>query len=435
MLRKEQNELLTQTGPGTPMGRMFRCYWIPALLAEQLPENECPPVRVKLLSERLIAFRDTQGRYGLIDEFCAHRGVSLWFGRNEECGLRCPYHGWKYDVTGQCIDVPSEPEASGFASKIKLKSYPLVERGGVLWTYMGPPEQQPPLPEWEFATVPAPQTFTSKRLQESNWLQAMEGGIDSSHVSFLHRGDLNSDPLFKGARGNQYNLSDSRPVFEVVESPGGLVHRRPAQRRGRQLLLAHHAVGHAVVHDDRSAREPFGARPLLDPDRRRELLGVELRLPPDPRVDRDELGMMRDGKGIHVKYVPGTYRPAANKDNDYLMDRAAQKAGRTFSGIEGIGMQDASLQESMGPIVDRTKENLVSTDNGIIMARHRLLRAVKAFVDKGVVPPGVDAAHQRVRSAAIILPPDQPFKDGAREALIARPGGRAGIGLIGIRAC
>ena len=133
MLRKEQNELLTQTGPGTAMGRLFRSYWLPALLAEQLPENDCPPVRVKLLSERLLAFRDSEGRYGLIDEFCAHRGVSLWFGRNEEGGLRCPYHGWKYDTTGQCVDVPSEPAESGYCRKIKLTSYPLVKRGDVLW--------------------------------------------------------------------------------------------------------------------------------------------------------------------------------------------------------------------------------------------------------------------------------------------------------------
>ena len=137
MLRKEQNDLLTQTGAGTPMGDMFRRYWIPALLSEELPENDCPPVRVRLLSEKLIAFRDTDGRLGLMDEFCAHRGVSLWFGRNEECGLRCPYHGWKYDVTGQCVEIPSEPEQSGFRAMIKLRSYPLVERGGVLWTYMG----------------------------------------------------------------------------------------------------------------------------------------------------------------------------------------------------------------------------------------------------------------------------------------------------------
>src|ERR1700722_8159397 len=195
MLRHEQSDLLTRTGPGTPMGRMFRSYWIPALLAEELPENDCPPVRVKLLSERLLAFRDTEGRHGLIDEFCAHRGVSLWFGRNEECGLRCAYHGWKFDVTGQCIEIPSEPEESRLIKRIKLTSYPLVERGGILWAYMGPPEKQPPLPEWEFINVPRAQSITTKRLQESNWLQALEGGIDSSHVSFLHRGDLNSDPM------------------------------------------------------------------------------------------------------------------------------------------------------------------------------------------------------------------------------------------------
>jgi phthalate 4,5-dioxygenase oxygenase subunit len=422
MLRKEQNDLLTQTGPGTAGGKLFRNYWLPALLAEELPENECPPVRVKLLSERLLAFRDTQGRYGLIDEFCAHRGVSLWFGRNEDNGLRCPYHGWKYDHTGQCIEVPSEPAESGFCQKIKLKSYPLVERGGVLWTYMGPPDQQPPLPEWEFATVPADQSFMSKRVQESNWLQAMEGGIDSSHVSFLHRGDLGSDPLFKGAKGNQYNLKDSRPVFEVVESAGGLYigARRNAENghyywritqwvmpsftmiapRGNHPMHGHFWV---PIDDENCWTWSFDYHPIRD-------------------LTETEVQAMRDGKGIHVKYVEGTFRPLANKDNDYLIDRAAQKAGRTYSGVEGIAMQDASLQESMGPVVDRAKENLVSTDNGIIMARHRLLRSVKALMDKGVVPPGVDPAHQRVRSVAVVLPPDQPFKDAAKDALTARPG-------------
>src|SRR5450631_1752177 len=165
MLRKEQNDLLTQTGPETAGGNLFRRYWIPALLAEELPANGCPPVRVKLLSERLLAFRDTEGRLGLIDEFCAHRGVSLWFGRNEEGGLRCPYHGWKYDVSGQCIVVPSEPEESGYCKKIKLKSYPCVEHGGIIWTYMGPPEEQPHHPDFEWTNVPAGHRYVSKRLQ------------------------------------------------------------------------------------------------------------------------------------------------------------------------------------------------------------------------------------------------------------------------------
>src|ERR1700761_9389193 len=169
MLRKEQNDLLTQTNPGTPMGRMFRASWVPALLVEELPENDCPPVRVKILSERLLAFRDSNGRYGLIDEFCAHRGVSLWFGRNEEGGLRCPYHGWKYDVNGQCMEVPSEPAESGFCNRIKLKSYPLIERGGIVWVYMGPPEDQPPPPEFEFATLPLGRSFITNTFQEPTW--------------------------------------------------------------------------------------------------------------------------------------------------------------------------------------------------------------------------------------------------------------------------
>jgi phthalate 4,5-dioxygenase oxygenase subunit len=422
MLKKEQSNILTQTGPGTPGGLLFRSYWIPALLATELADNNCPPVRVKLLSERLIAFRDSQGQLGLIDEFCAHRGVSLWFGRNEENGLRCVYHGWKYDHTGQCIEVPSEPVESGICKKIKLKSYPLVERGGVLWTYMGPPDKQPQLPEWEFALVPAEQSFISKRIQESNWLQAMEGGIDSSHVSFLHRGDLDSDPLFRGAKANQYNLRDARPVFEVIESPGGLFigARRDAENGNYYWRITQWVMPSFTMIPPRGNHPVHGHFWIPIDDENCWTWSFDYH--PTRPLTQDQLSAMREGKGIHVKYVPGTFRPFANKDNDYLIDRAAQKAGRTFSGVEGIGMQDASLQESMGPIVDRTKENLVSTDNGIIMARHRLLRAVKAMMDNDATPPGIDIAHQRVRSAAIILPPDKPFVDAAKEALAVQAG-------------
>ena len=366
-------------------------------MPEELPDNDCPPVRVKLLSERLIAFRDSEGRYGLMDEFCAHRGVSLWFGRNEECGLRCPYHGWKYDVTGQCIDMPSEPEGSNFARKVKLTSYPLIERGGVLWTYMGPPDQQPPLPEWEFATVPAPQSFTSKRFQECNWLQAMEGGIDSSHVSFLHRGDLNTDPLFKGARGNQYNLNDARPVFEVVESPGGLYigARRNAENGNYYWRITQWVMPSFTMIPPRGNHSVHGHFWIPIDDE--TLLDVELRLSPDARADRRGSRGDARGQGHPRQDDPGHLSARSRtRHNDYLMDRAAQKAGKTYSGIEGFAMQDASLQESMGPIVDRTKETLVSTDSGIIMARQRLLRAVKALVETGATPPGVDTAHQRV---------------------------------------
>lgn len=422
MLRKEQSDLLVHTGPGTAGGRLFRNYWIPALLADELPENDCPPVRVKLLSERMIAFRDSRGRLGLMDEFCAHRGVSLWFGRNEEDGLRCSYHGWKYDYTGQCIEVPSEPVESGFCKKIKLRSYPLVERGGVLWTYMGLPGRQPPLPEWEFALVPAQQRFVSKRIQESNWLQAMEGGIDSSHVSFLHRGELNSDPLFKGAKANQYNLRDSRPVFEVVESPGGLFigARRDAEHGDYYWRITQWVMPSFTMIPPRGSHPVHGHFWIPIDDENCWTWSFDYH--PTRALTEEQVTAMREGKGIHVKYQPGTFRPLANKDNDYLIDRGAQKAGRTFSGVEGIAMQDASLQESMGPIVDRTRENLVSTDNGIIMARHRLLKAVRALMEKDTVPPGVDVAHQRVRSASVVLPPDKPYMDAAKDVLVVREG-------------
>jgi phthalate 4,5-dioxygenase oxygenase subunit len=422
MLRKEQNDLLTQTGTGTPMGAMFRSYWIPALLAEELPEDGCPPVRVKLLGERMIAVRDSEGRYGLIDEFCAHRGVSLWFGRNEEGGIRCPYHGWKYDVTGQCIEVPSEPSENGFCDRIKLFHYPLVKQGDVLWTYMGDPEKQPPLPEWEFSTVPAEQSFTSKRLQECNWLQAMEGGIDSSHVSWLHRGNLNSDPLFKGAKGNQYNLNDAKPVFDVVPSEGGLFigARRNAENGNFYWRITPWVMPCFTMVPPRGDHPVHGHFWIPIDDENCWAWSFDYH--PVRALTQDERQAMLDGKGIHVAYIPGTYRPLANKDNDYLIDRAAQKAGSTYSGVDGIGMQDASLQESMGPICDRTRENLSSTDNGIVMARMRLMKAAKALVDKGVVPPGVDPAHHRVRSAAVILAPDQAFQQAAKEALTVRPG-------------
>ena len=422
MLRQQQNEMITQTGSGMPMGNLFRSYWLPALLAEELPANDCPPVRIKLLSERLVAFRDSLGRYGLIDEFCAHRGVSLWFGRNEECGLRCPYHGWKFDFTGQCIDVPSEPEESGFVKKIKLKSYPLIERGGILWTYMGPSDQTPPLPEWEFALVPSDQRFVSKRLQECNWLQAMEGGIDSSHVSWLHRDNINKDPLFKGAQGNKYNMADMKPVFEVVESPGGLYigARRNAEDGKYYWRITQWVVPSFTMIPPRGGHTVHGHFWIPIDDENCWAWSFDYH--PTRALTETEVSAMRDGKGIHTRTIPGTYIPVANRDNDYLMDRAGQRAGKTFSGVSGIAMQDASLQESMGPVIDRSKEHLTTTDNGIIVARQRLMRAARALAQQGVAPPGTDPATHRVRSAAVVLPADQEFHVAAREALTARPG-------------
>ena len=413
MLKREQNELLTRTGPGTAMGRMFRSYWLPALLEDELPENDCPPVRVALLGERLLALRDTSGRMGLIEEFCAHRRTSLWFGRNEEGGIRCAYHGWKYDVTGQCVEVPSESE-SGFCKRVKLTSYPLIARGGILWTYMGPPEKQPPLPEYEFALVTSEQRFVSKRLQECNWLQALEGGIDSSHVSFLHRATLNTDPLFKGARSNQYNLDDAKPHFEVAEAPGGLFvgARRKAENGNWYWRVTPWIMPCVTIVPPRSDYPVHGHFWIPIDDENCWAWSFDYH--PTRALTKAEVAAMCDGHGVHVKYVPGTYRARANKDNDYLMDRAAQKAGRSFSGVEGIAMQDASLQESMGPIVDRSREHLGRSDKAIVRARRRLLQAALRLRDEGVQPPGVsDPASYRRRGCQLVLPPDTDWLEAS----------------------
>jgi phthalate 4,5-dioxygenase len=421
MLVKEKNDLLTQTGPGTPMGNVFRCYWIPALLDWELPEPDCSPVRVQLLGERLIAFRDSSGNLGLMDEFCAHRRVSLWFGRNEEGGLRCPYHGWKYDVTGQCVDVPSEPAEQGFCKRIKLKAYSLVEKGGILWAYMGDPAKKPPLPEFEVCTVQREQRYISKRLQECNWLQAMEGGIDSSHVSFLHSANLDTDPLFKGAEGNKYNQSDKRPVFEIVDYPGGLLigARRNAEDGQYYWRITPWIMPSFTMVPPRGDHPVHGHFwvPIDD----EHCWAWSFDYAATRELTKAERTSMEDGHGIHCKYVPGTFVPLANKSNDYLMDREAQKAGITYSGVHGIAIQDASLQESMGPICDRTKEMLAPTDKGIMMARRKLFKAIKNLQENAEIPPGVDPETHRIRSASVLLPKDQPYEDGAKGAVRSSP--------------
>ena len=419
MTTPAQNELLTRTGPGTPMGDLLRRYWIPALHSQELPAADCPPVRLKLLSERLIAFRDTQGRIGVMDEFCAHRGVSLWFGRNEEGGLRCAYHGWKYDVSGQCIELPSEPEASGFCKKIKLRSYPCAELGDVIWIYMGPPALRPPLPAFEWTQVSSSHRFVSKRTQECNYLQAMEGGIDSAHVSFLHRHDLRNDSLHASKGAELTRETDAR--FEVVETEGGMVIgvRRPAGKRQLYWRITQWVMPfHTMI-------PPYGENALnghawVPIDDENCITWCFTHHPTRP-LSEHELSVMRNGGGIHVKLIAGSFRPVVNKDNDYMIDRAAQRADKTYSGVAGIAMQDAAIQESMGPIQDRSKENLVSTDNGVIMARIRLRKAALAAA-QGRTPDGIDPATHAVRSASIVLPETANFYDAAGEALRAKAG-------------
>jgi len=420
MLSPEENALLTRTGPGTPMGRLLRRYWVPALLAPEVAEPDCAPVRVKLLGEELVAFRDSSGRIGLVQERCAHRCASLYFGQNRENGLRCAYHGWKYDVEGRCVDQPSEPPETSFAHKVRLRAYPCRERGGVVWAYLGPADQMPELPELEWATVPASHSYVSKRLQECNYLQAMEGGIDSSHISWLHGDPGPNRTAAATGQGADYARADRHPVFEVVDTDYGLLigARRNADEdhyywRITQWLMPWYTM-----------IPPFGDRPIGGhawvPADDETCWAWSVSWHPARKLTAEEVDNYRAGGVFYAELLPGTWTPKRNARNDYLIDREAQRSGRSLSGIDGIAAQDTALQESQGPIMDRSQEYLGSSDTAIIRARRTLLQAVRGL-ERGADPPGLVAASQRVRSVSIVLPRDVPFQDGAREALVADP--------------
>ena len=420
MLSQEMNEFLTRTGPRTPMGELLRRYWIPALLDWELPQPDCPPVRVKLLGEKLVAFRDTEGRLGLIDEFCAHRGVSLWFGRNEECGLRCPYHGWKYDVTGQCVDLPSEAAESGMRERIKLKSYPCAELGGVIWAYMGPPAEKPALPNFEWAILPPSHRVITKRWQESNYLQALEGGMDSSHVSFLHSGEMNTDPFHRNTGGARM-VKSTKTTFDILDRPGGLLigARRDADPGNSYWRITQYIMPWYTLIPPyaNNALNGHAWVPMDDEN----CMAWTMTFHPTAPIPEKDVELFMNGNGVHAELIPGTFRPQANRSNDYLIDREKQKSGRHYNGVRGLAIQDASVQESIGAIADRSVENLVATDNAIIMARQRLAQAAKE-VQGGRKAPGLDPDDQTVRSASFIIPADADFKERALDAVKYRKG-------------
>ncbi|MGE0875374.1 MAG: Rieske 2Fe-2S domain-containing protein [Burkholderiales bacterium] len=407
-------ELLIKTGPGTAMGELMRRYWVPALLSSEIAEPDCPPVRVKLLGERLLAFRDSEGRPGLIDEFCAHRGASLFLGRNEECGIRCSYHGWKYDIHGRCVELPSAPHV---ASKMSIKAYPCIERGDILWAYMGPPDKRPAPPELEWSMLPASHRYVTKRLQECGYLQAMEGGIDTAHASWVHRFELDIDPMHKHAYANKYIKADRNAVFDIEEVPHGLTifGRRNGETDSHYWRITQWIFPWFTLIP------PFGPHALgghiwvpIDDE---NCWAWSINFLPDRPLPEEELQAMREGKGIHVKYQPGSFRPLANRDNDWLIDRRAQKERRSFSGVEGFSIQDASLQESMGPIQDYSREHLVPTDKAIVMARRMLAQAARGLSD-GSEPPALDPTTHRVRAASVLLDREMKALDWSRDALV-----------------
>jgi phthalate 4,5-dioxygenase len=407
---------LVRTGRGTPTGDLLRRYWVPILQSSEIAEPDGPQVRVQIMGEKLLAFRDSEGRPGLISEFCSHRGVSLYFGRNEENGIRCAYHGLKFDIIGKCVDVPQAPQV---CDKMSITGYPCLERAGILWAYMGPKDKQPAAPGVEWANLPAENVFVSKRLQECNYLQAMEGGIDTSHVSFVHRFEVDDDPLHQGAKANDYIKADGNVVFEIERNDFGLTlfGRRNGEPgsyywRVTQWLFPWYNL-----------IPPFGDHALgghvwvpIDDE---HCWAWSMNFRPDRPLSAEERHHLAEGKGVHCEYEDGTdvpggsFRPKANKDNDYLIDRVAQREGRAFSGVFGFAAQDASLQESMGPIQDHASEKLLPSDRAIVMARRMLYEATLGLA-KGVEPPALRSDKQRVRAAGVMLPQAEKPQDWAK---------------------
>ena len=369
----QDTELLCRVGPGTPMGQLFRRFWLPALLKEEIPGPDCPPVRLRLLGENLIAFRDSNGQAGVVDAHCPHRGASLFFGRNEESGIRCVYHGWKYDVAGNCVDMPNEPAESNFKDKIHMTSYPARDWGGLVWVYMGPKNLQGELPQLEWAQVPDSHRSTSKWYQETNFMQGYEGDIDSSHSSFLHSYLNPVDTPNDTTISPSLKARDKAPGIIVNDTEYGF--RYGAKRaigdgkynwRITQALLPTFSLIPFI-------KFPAGGRAWIPVDDERTMT-FHVTYHPDRPLTDDDLAVRRTGRAFPPELIPGTFSAKRNKDNDYLIDRELQRTV-TYTGIWGVNDQDRGVQESMGPLYDRRREHLGSADLAIIAARRNLLRA------------------------------------------------------------
>ena len=418
MLSLDENEKLVRVGAGTPSGEYIRRFWMPIMLSSDLPETDGGPVKMTLMGESLLAFRDTSGRVGLIQRNCPHRWADLFFGRNEEDGLRCSYHGWKFDISGSCVDMPTETDDSNFKNKVRIVSYPVEESGGVLWTYMGPSELQPELPNFEWLRMPNTHRYVSWNHQETNYAQAIEGGIDSAHSNFLHStldAYRRTDAwLEQGRRSGQlrdiYHARDQHPKFFAEDTDYGVMigaRRETGEEqyywRFNLFILPFYAMPPSAA-----SQKFFHAWvPIDDHNCQRWTFVWNL----DRPLAAQERSTWNKGSGLHAKLLPGPgHFPFLNQRNDYLVDRNEQKA-LTFTGITGTGEQDFSVQEGMGPITPRPNEHLGTTDVGIIKMRRRLLTEVSAMRD-GTEP--YSATHGEVyniRSTDVLLDRDASFVD------------------------
>jgi phenylpropionate dioxygenase-like ring-hydroxylating dioxygenase large terminal subunit len=431
MLSKEDNDLLCRVGPGTPMGDLFRQYWLPAIRSDELPGPDSPPVRVMLLGEKLIGFRMTSGKVGLVADACPHRGASMFFGRNEEEGLRCVYHGWKFDGSGTCVDMPSEPAESNFKNKVRLGAYPTRERNGIIWAYMGPREVPPPLPDIEANLLNKDAEKIKVLYRPNNWMQGIEGELDTIHFVFLHMGSERPEDQTPGSF-NAYQFAQRAGKFVVRDSDFGCSYGvyRPAEADTYYWRIGHvffpfyaeQAAGDLGPIAKMNAYVPMDDDHTLQWEIHVRTDGGDSRSYNMP-INRGEMPDINEKLPLftHGVYVPqttdwfGRFRLTQNMDNDYLIDRESQANGSSYTGIPGIRQQDMAMTETMGPIYARDNEHLGTTDSMIIRARRRWIAAAKALRDLGIVPPGVDdPTVYRQRSGECILPRSEDWWEGSR---------------------
>jgi phthalate 4,5-dioxygenase len=391
---------LTRVGPGTVMGKLMREYWIPALMSSELPRGGAP-LRLMLLGEKLIAFRDGAGRAGVMDHRCPHRCASLFLGRNEQDGLRCIYHGWKFDVTGRCLDMPNVPPHQDFRHKVSAKAYPAVERAGMVWVYMGARAEAPPLPAFEILGVPDDEVGALLIQRNCNYLQALEGDIDTSHFGFLHAGHVEAEDLAENDP-ILHTVAIRTPDYQIADTGWGTTYAgyrpvgpgRTSWRFGNFLFPFWAQVPNGEFGSHVQVR---GWIPLDDEHTMYCVLwwkrGLSAMTGGNPAYkDGAPIG----GMGRRNDFLPNTsdwlgrWRLAANESNDWRIDRAAQRDGTIYSGIESVHLQDQAVTESMGTILDHTLEHLAPSDLMIARTRRRLLTAARALRDKGALPPGAE---------------------------------------------
>ena len=434
MLTKEDNEILTQVGPGAPMGELMRRYWVPVVLSGEL-EAGGRTKRVRLLGESMVAFRTARGEVGLLGEYCSHRRVSLYFGRVEKDGLRCCYHGWKYGLDGRCLEMPNEAPETDFKHAVRHPAYPCRELGGLVWAFMGDPAQLTELPDFEWLGLPDNQRFISKYYQHSNYFQAMEGGIDSSHISFLHApldtADQTSlENIEKAGFGvdTAVGTSDRSPRFEVVDTDYGVMigARRNVEDNRYYWRITQFIMPFYTMPPPQD-EDPILHSHAWVPADDEHLINWTITWHPTRPLKEEELVSLKTGFSAHItEYGPpvngpyGDIRPAAGPAGDYGMDWEAHRT-RMFCGIPGFGMQDRAMTESQGPIFDRSLERLGTSDSAIIRVRKCLIDSARMLRAEQVDPPGLDPKLHHVRATSVRLPKDTAWVEAVQERVRIAP--------------